>query len=113
MTLVPCILSFIGNITYPIFNILTCYIYSPFHQCISDNFGNYFELMIYDFNIINALIGIINLFFSLVASEIIILKFCDLDKNTKIEIQKRANKEQIIINECMEISSDENISDNN
>ena len=35
--------------------------------------------------------GILNIFFSCVASEIIILNFCDLDKNTKKEIKKRAD----------------------
>ena len=95
MTLIPCILSIIGNISFPIFNIITCYIYSPYHQSICDNFGYFFELLIKEFISKNVLIGIINLFFSLVASEIIILKFCNLDKDTKIEIQNRAIQDQI------------------
>ena len=33
---------------------------------------------------------IINIFFSCVVAEIIILNFCDLEKDTKYEIQKRA-----------------------
>jgi len=116
MTLIYGIISIIGNVTYPIFNIMTCYIYSPYHQTICENYARLFDSILKNFNILNAFNGIINVFFSLVASEIIILKFCNLDKNTKIEIQKRAIKEEI--NNRMSVDSNldipmEEINENN
>ena len=86
------------DIINPIIDILVCYYYSPFHQCVSENLSTsilYFWGETDDL-IINIIIGIINLFFSSVSSEIIILKFCDLDKNTKKEISERSKKTAII-----------------
>ena len=85
------ILYFIGVTVYPICDILICYFNSPYHQCVCDILA-YFIGSFYDFSIENTIIGIINLFFSCVYAEIIILKFCDLDKNTKIEIQERSSE---------------------
>ena len=85
------ILYFIGVTVYPICDILICYFNSPYHQCVCDILA-YFIGSFYDFSIENTIIGIINLFFSCVYAEIIILKFCDLDKNTKIQIQNRASQ---------------------
>ncbi len=70
------ILYFIGVTVYPICDILICYFNSPYHQCVCDILA-YFIGSFYDFSIENTIIGIINLFFSCVYAEIIILKFCD------------------------------------
>ena len=86
--IIECILFICCEILIPIFDILICYFYSPYHQCVCDIFSNIF--LRNSFELYDIIIGISNLFFSCVASEIIILKFCDLDKNTKIEIRKRA-----------------------
>ena len=86
--IIKCILFICCGISIPIFDILICYFYSPCHQCVCDIFSNTF--LRNSFELYDIIIGISNLFFSCVASEIIILKFCDLDKNTKIEIRKRA-----------------------
>ena len=48
--------------------------------------------------------GILNIFFSCVASEIIILNFCELDKNTKKEIKKRAGT--IYFSDLVDVSSE-------
>ena len=86
--IIKCILFICCGISIPIFDILICYFYSPYHQCVCDIFSNTF--LRNSFELYDIIIGTSNLFFSCVASEIIILKFCDLDKNTKIEIRKRA-----------------------
>ena len=85
------ILYFIGLIVYLICDILVCYFNSPYHQCVCDILASFIGTF-YDFSIENIIIGIINLFFSCVSTEIIILKFCDLDKNTKIQIQERSSE---------------------
>ena len=86
--IIECILFICCEILIPIFDILICYFYSPYHQCVCEIFSSIFIGK--SFKLCDVIIGISNLFFSCVASEIIILKFCDLDKNTKIEIRKRA-----------------------
>ena len=79
------------GIINPIFDILVCYYYTPFHQCVCDILSNFITLFFIrnQFIILYLIIGIINLFFSCVSSEIIILQFCDLDKNTKKNISER------------------------
>ena len=84
-------LYFIGIIIYLIFDILICFFNTPYHQCVCDILA-YFIGSILDFSIENIIIGIINLFFSCVTAEIIILKFCGLEKYTKIEIQERSTE---------------------
>ena len=86
--IIKCTLFICSGISIPIFDILICYFYSPYHQCVCDIFSSIFKVK--TFKLYDIIIGTSNLFFSCVASEIIILKFCDLDKNTKIEIRKRA-----------------------
>ena len=89
-------IAYLSGIIIPIIDILVCYYYSPFHQCVCEILSNFIKVF-RDWTdlIINIIIGIINLFFSCVSSEIIILKFCDLDKNTKKEISERAKKDFI------------------
>ena len=91
--IIKCILFICSGISIPIFDILICYFYSPYHQCVSDISSN-FIFLFFDNEIIpilkDLITGFLNIFFSCVASEIIILNFCDLDKNTKKEIKKRA-----------------------
>ncbi len=108
------ILYLIFNAIYPIFDILICYFYSPYHQALPDILGNFLNLILKgklsNNWIINCIIGIINIFFSGVIAEVIILYFCDLHINTRKEIKKRANKnaieEVLALREC---SSEENI----
>ena len=92
--IIKCILFICSGISIPIFDILICYFYSPYHQCVCDISSNFIFLFFDDeTNLIlkDLITGILNIFFSCVASEIIILNFCDLDKNTKKEIKKRAD----------------------
>ena len=103
--LIGFILYYISIIINPIFDILTSYYYTPFHQCLVDILGSFLNTFIIqiekrilndekdrqetDIFIQNTIIAIINVFFSGVLAEIIILNFCDLNKNTKREIEKR------------------------
>ncbi len=103
--LIGFILYYISIIINPIFDILTSYYYTAFHQCLVDILGSFLNTFIIqiekrifddkeniqetDIFIQNAIIAIINVFFSGVLAEIIILNFCDLNKNTKREIEKR------------------------
>ena len=109
----PFILYFIFNVIFPIFDILICYFYSPYHQSLTDILGHFLKSILIGNNsnssIINSIIGIINIFFSGVIAEVIILYFCDLHINTKKEIIERANSNAIeeILN------SSENYSDDN
>ena len=81
----------------PIFDILVCYYYSPFHQCVCDIISNsLFLLTKHEFSITNLIFVIINIFFSCVSSEIIILQFCNLDKDTKKKISERGEKNRIV-----------------
>ncbi len=90
--IIKCILFICSGISIPIFDILICYFYSPYHQCVCDISSNFIFLDDETNLILKDLItGILNIFFSCVASEIIILNFCELDKNTKKEIKKRAD----------------------
>ena len=75
--IIKCILFICCGISIPIFDILICYFYSPYHQCVCDIFSS---IIGKSFKLYDIIIGISNLF----------LKFCDLDENTKIEIRKRA-----------------------
>ncbi len=89
--IIKCILFICCGISIPIFDILICYFYSPYHQCVCDISSNFIFLDDETNLILKDLItGILNIFFSCVASEIIVLNFCELDKNTKKEIKKRA-----------------------
>jgi len=87
---------------------LSIYYFTPFHYIISELFSEYIYYT-YDWlfgksdyktgNIIlYSLIYLINLFFSLIFNEIIILNFCGLDFNTKINIEKRERKDEILAN---------------
>ena len=96
INLIHMILYCFGIIIYLIFDILIGYFNSPYHQSVCDVLAIFIGTII-QFSIGNIIIMVINLFFSCVAAEIIILKFCNLDKNTIIEIQSRAS-ERISIN---------------
>lgn len=69
--------------------------------------------VVYKSNTLLTLIcDLINIFFSLIFMEIIILKFCNYNKNVNNEISKRAEKEAIEVLEFANISKDKkNISD--
>ena len=115
------ILYYISIIIYPIFDILTSYYYTPYHQCLIDILGNFLNTFIIQIEnklknekkeekdnfIHNAIIAIINIFFACVLAEIIILNFCNLNKNTKIEIEKRGIAET----KTNEFSTNLNITD--
>ena len=79
-----------------LFNILVIYYYSPYHHCVCTILTFYFNRKIFFSNqlqsnrVINIIFYIINVFFSCVVAEIIILNFCNLDKDTKYQITKRA-----------------------
>ncbi len=108
----PFILYLIFNVIYPIFDILICYFYSPYHQALTDILGHFLNLILKGNNSnssINSIIGIINIFFSGVIAEVIILYFCDLNINTKKEIIERAKS--TAIEEALNLS--ENFSDDN
>ena len=105
-----CIISLFIFIYY-LFDVLVCYYYSPYHQCVCDIFTYFFieskENWIYYYRFpkyIYTIFYIINIFFVCVVAEIIILNFCDLEKDTKSEIQKRA----IIMNESLLESNEGN-----
>ena len=98
------IISFLCNIGIW----LSIYYFTPFHYIISELISEYIYYT-YDWlfgknkyqagNIIlYSLIYLINLFFSLVFNEIIILNFCGLEFNTKIKIEKREKKDEILAN---------------
>ena len=87
---------------------LVIYYFTPFHFIISELISEYIYYT-YDWlfgknnyqteNIIlYSLIYLINLFFSLIFNEIIILNFCGLDFNTKIKIEKREKNDEILAN---------------
>ena len=87
----------ISAIIHPIINILIVYFYSAYHESTCDILGSFFFLFVRAFKkksqknaITYIIIGIINIIISFVVCELIILRFCDLDYNTKIEIEKRA-----------------------
>ena len=81
---------------------LTIYFFTPFHFIISESISEYIYLT-YDYFsgtnykksdvIIYSLIYIINIFFSLVFNEIIILNFCNMNYNTKKYIERREREE--------------------
>ena len=90
---------FLSLTFHPILNILIGYYYTPYHQTFCEILGNFIYLFLKNedqsIRNIQIIIGIINLFFSLVASEIVILRFCGLDINTKKEIHERAKNIEI------------------
>jgi len=79
-----------------LFNILVIYYYSPYHHCVCRILTYYYNKKIFFSNllqsnpVINIIFYIINVFFSCVVAEIIILNFCNLDKDTKYQITKRS-----------------------
>jgi hypothetical protein len=87
---------------------LVIYYFTPFHFIISELISEYiyytYDWLFGDSDykvgniILYSLIYLINLFFSLVFNEIIILNFCDLDFNTKIKIEQREKKDKILAN---------------
>ncbi len=83
--------------SYYLFDILVCYYYSPYHQSVCYYFSYFLDrkeqyfLVQFRYNKQIYIISyIINIFFSCVVADIIILNFCGLEKDTKYEIQKRA-----------------------
>ena len=84
---------------------LTIYFFTPFHFIISESISEYIYYT-YDYFtgtryeirdiIIYSLIYIINLFFSLIFNEIIILNFCNMNYNTKKYIERREREEMTI-----------------
>ena len=88
------ILAIIGNIGYPIIDILNCYYNSPYHQCVSEYLGKLIQISFYkEKTALDVIIAIVNSIFSCIAAEIIILRFCGLEKNTKIVIDERLKRE--------------------
>jgi len=91
-----CFISSLILFAYKLFDVLVCYYYSPYHQCVCYFLSYIFTNQKYMLNRfkynkqILIIIYIINIFFSCVIAEIIILNFCDLEKDSKYEIQKRA-----------------------
>ena len=76
------------NIINPIFDILICYYYSPFHQYVYDIISNSISLLIeHEFLIKNLIIVIINIYIFFVCF-IRNYNFINLDKNTKKKFQK-------------------------
>ncbi len=104
---------FLSLTFHPILNILIGYYYTPFHQTFCEILGNFIYLFLKhedeSTRNIQIIIGIINLFFSLVASEIVILRFCGLDINTKKEIHERAKN--IEITDSINVTDDSEFSD--
>jgi len=100
---IPFILDIIFSFSCNIGIWLSIYYFSPFHYIISELISEYiyytYDWLFGDNNykegnlILYSLIYLINLFFSLVFNEIIILNFCELDFNTKIKIEKREKDE--------------------
>ena len=94
---------------------ITVYYFTPTHTIISENImeiGYYivdfktnetiwkkekFNLNIYLYPFIH----VINLICSLIFNEIIIFNFCGLDRDTKVRIRERENKETVIIERMM------------
>ena len=103
-------LYLISIIIHPIGNILLIYYYSPFHENASEILGNFIFLFDTFIKVEDQLkyliLGIINVFISFVVSELIILRFCGLDYNTKREIEIRAIENEIAMNDT--VSSSEN-----
>ena len=106
------IFASIGNIGYPIFDALNCYYNSPYHQCVAEYLGKLIKISFHEkTDKIDMIIAVINSIFSCIAAEIIILRFCGLEKNTKIAIEERLNIED---KDIYLISSQNNsISDSN
>ena len=97
------ILSVISYMIYKIFDILVCYHYSPYHQCVCYVFIKMIDLIIRiiktaRYNLKEIITCIINIFFSCVVAEIIILNFCNLGKNTKYVINERMKISDSTIN---------------
>ena len=103
--LIQFILYSISIIANPILDILTSYNYTAYHQSLIDILGHFLFTFIPSsniktkINIRDIIIGIINIFFTGVAAEIIILKFWELNIDTKTEISKRASKDAKIEND--------------
>ena len=82
------------------------YIPTSFFPLKYKNYVKYKSLILFK------ICDLINIFFSLIFMEIIILKFCNYNKNVNNEISKRAEKEAIEVLEFADISKDKkNISD--
>ena len=84
------ILRYTFLVLMPTLNVLICYYYTPYHLYSSLILAHFIIKNLITLN--DIIVGIINIFFSLIISEVIILKFCDLDYNTKLEIKNRACK---------------------
>ncbi len=84
------ILRYTFLVLMPTLNILICYYYTPYHLYSSLILAHFIIKNLVTLN--DIIVGIINIFFSLIISEVIILKFCDLNYNTKLEIKNRACK---------------------
>ena len=83
-------------------------ILNPFNTILIDNITTViFEMIITkDFNHLNIILLLLSIIFSLIYSEIIILNFCDLNKNIKENIIERGKNE--IVKELISDSESEN-----
>ncbi len=83
-------------------------ILNPFHAILIDNITTViFEMIIKkDFNHLNIILLLLSIIFSLIYLEIIILNFCDLNKNIKENIIERGKNE--IVKELISDSESEN-----
>ena len=83
-------------------------ILNPFHAILIDNITTFiFEMIITkDFNHLNIILLLLSIIFSLIYLEIIILNFCDLNKNIKENIIERGKNE--IVKELISDSESEN-----
>ncbi len=96
-TILKFIFGAIGNIGYPILDILNCYHNSPYHQCVAEYLAKLIQISFYkDSSKEDMIVGIINSIFSCISAEIIILRFCGLEENTKIAINERTIQEDNI-----------------
>jgi hypothetical protein len=104
---------------------LSIYYFTPFHFIISELISEYiyytYDWLFGDSDyevgniILYSLIYLINLFFSLIFNEIIILNFWGLEFNTKKNIEKRQRNDEILANSDFYLSfnssSDKNINE--
>jgi hypothetical protein len=102
---------------------LSIYYFTPFHFIISELISEYiyytYDWLFGDSDyevgniILYSLIYLINLFFSLIFNEIIILNFWGLEFNTKKNIEKRQRNDEILANSDFYLSFNSCSSDKN
>ena len=96
------VIYFICHSSDCLFEHLILYFFTPFHQIIIETIADF---IISDKMLIDYIIFFENLIFILIYNEILILNFFGLGKNTKVNIEKRGELQNIQMIQNLEISN--------